>query len=684
MQLRERHILLAILAVSALLGTAFTFITPVWANVEEPAHFEYIRYIVTYGELPQPGDADPATRQQIIDSFVWAHRRWGVAGLMRNARVMQAWGIEDEADWQRLRDELPVRAGYETLVGREHTSTEQFGEAPGYYLVAAVSQLFVPGARVETQLYAARLASVALGVLSVWLAALTAREMFPERWALRLAPPVLLALLPSFVVLQSTVNNTIAAVAAFSFAMYAAIRLVRRGYGVLNLLLVAAAAAACLLSKTTAYAALPALLLAVPLARQRAWPRWMPVGVGVAGVLLLVLAFEWHWPANWYPVSGRAVQVEDAPDGERVMLLTGEVEPRVLWQVMPAPTVQQLRGQTVTIGAWMRALEEPVDALVPGLWVAPNEGTLSVISPEKQNVSIGTEWSFHATVVTIPDDAQCLAVQIIPQPNPAETPPIAYDGVVMATGERPLDEPPIFEDRAARHGEWGGEPFENLVQNGSAERGWPLVRPELGGLDALALADSVFSLNPRIATFLDWRTNAAILSQSVRWLFSSFWSRFGWTSPGLPVGVVAFLAILTGISGVGLVISGVRTMRERPLWERRALALTALAGAAVVGAAIFRLDPIGLPGYCDYYQGRFISTGYYIVPGALPLLTLWYSGLNSLTPQRGRRWLLALCVAGFFMLTMGTLFGRMIPSYLDAYGVQPVLTLLVRLWGGAA
>src|SRR5690606_313467 len=268
--------------------------------------------------------------------------------------------------------------------------------------------------------------------------------------------------------------------------------------------------------------------------------------------------------------------------------------------------------QTVTIGAWMRALEEPVDALVPGLWVAPNEGTLSVISPEKQNVSIGTEGSFHATVVTIPDDAecravpiaphptpadatptppdaQCLAVQIIPQPNPAETPPIAYDGVVMATGERPLDEPPIFEDRAARHGEWGGEPFENLVQNGSAERGWPLVRPELGGLDALALADSVFSLNPRIATFLDWRTNAAILSQSVRWLFSSFWSRFGWTSPGLPVGVVAFLAILTGISGVGLVISGVRTMRERPLWERRALALTALAGAAVVGAAIFRL-----------------------------------------------------------------------------------------------
>src|SRR5690606_1019367 len=95
-----------------------------------------------------------------------------------------------------------------------------------------------------------------------------------------------------------------------------------------------------------------------------------------------------------------------------------------------------------------------------------------------------------------------------------------------------------------------------------------------------------------------------------------------------------------------------------------------------------RLDPVYIPPICTQYQGRFVSTGYYIVPGALPILLVWYTGLEAWLPARWRRWLLAACVLGFFGLTMGTLFGAMLPNYLAAYGVDVPATLLVRLWGG--
>lgn len=349
----------------------------------------------------------------------------------------------------------------------------------------------------------------------------------------------------------------------------------------------------------------------------------------------------------------------------------------MLWQVLPGPAVEGLRGQTVTLGAWVRAAGG-AEIQPPALWAAADGEAQALVVPQETAVTPGEAWSFAGAVVDIPADAQCVSVRV---EAPASG-TVAYDGLVMAAGARPLDEPPVFDSDRAQNGQWGGSAFENGLLNGSFERGQPVLRPAAERLIPQQFADTALSVNRRLATFWDWRANQALVTLTARWLFSSFWSRYGWVSPGLPAWIVAGLGVLTLISVAGLAAGAVRRGRSWPLWQRRALALTALAGLAVAVVALLRLDPVYIPPICTQYQGRFVSTGYYIVPGALPILLVWYTGLEAWLPARWHRWLLAACVLGFFGLTMGTLFGAMLPNYLAAYGVDVPATLLVRLWGG--
>ncbi len=317
---------------------------------------------------------------------------------------------------------------------------------------------------------------------------------------------------------------------------------------------------------------------------------------------------------------------------------------------------------------------------LPTVWAAPNEGTLDLLPDQMAQVEAGPEWAYYTREIAIPEGTQCMSVRVIPFFDGDDPAPVEFDGVTLAIGARP-DFPPQFASDSGTRGEWGGEAFTNVVLNGSAEGGLPLLRPAIETLLPDRLADTGLKLNRRLSTFFDWRANRTALSQAVRWLFTSFWSRYAWANPGLPRWIVAGLALLTAASLIGLVRFALAEARQMPLWQKRGLALLALAALGVIGIAVFRLDPIRLPWYCDFYQGRFLSTGYYVVPGLMPILALWALGITTLAPPRARRWLAAGLVALFFVLTVGTLLGRQVPDYLLAYGAQPPHTFWMTLWG---
>lgn len=677
---RETQIVLLILLLSCALGIAQALITPAWANVEEAGHFEYLRILAEDGRLPRDGEPNQSIRERILQSFVWKHHRWGSAGQMANSRLAGELGLRTSADWARLRSSLSQQPGYEPMTPGTTIGVSQFEEPPGYYLFALPLQLLLAGYPVEQQLLAARLASVLLGMVSVWLSYKAASEVFPGNRTIRIAAPALVALLPSFVVLSSAVNNTIAATAAVALGLYASFRLIRRGISVAGLVWLAAGVVACLISKTSAYFAVILAVLAVPMAVRRPWPRWVLPGAGVLLAVLAVLMLGWQWPASWYPVDERDAPLRaDAQAGRRVIALDTGEGGRGLYQMIPANVVNQIAGETVTLGVWVRQAEGSGSAPLPGVWAAPNEEKLVLLPVSGAEVSAGEAWQFHAFTTTVPADTQCLAVRLTPFEN-ASSRRVEYDGLALAAGERPLDEPPVFANRFATRGEWGAEPFANLVLNGSGERGQPLIRPEVKTALPAPVA-RYLNLNPRLATLLDWRANWPTLNQSVRWLFTSFWSRFASTNPGLPRNIVLALAVLSAVSGLGLALGALRAFRRIPLWQRRTLLLMLAASALVVGAAILRLDAFVYPPHCDFYQGRFISTGYYVIPGVLPLLMLWYVGLEQWTPRRWRRWLLVAVILGFFFMTVGSLLGRQIPDFLFAYGLDPAPSLWAWLWG---
>lgn len=457
-----------VLLLSAALGAAHALITPAWANVEEPGHFEYVRFIATHAALPDPAAPDPAIRQRILDSFVWKHSEAGTAGRMANTRLGRELGLRDEQDWARLRGVLAGQPGYEAFsltptpeallaTGLTPIGQSQLDEPPGYYLLAALTQPLAPRASIETQLLLARLASVPLGVATVWLAYLVMVELFPQQRPVRVVVPALIALQPSFVVLTGAVNNTVAAAAAVSALLFAAVRTVRRGAGGLNLLLLGGAALACVFSKPTAYAALLVIPVALVLARRRPWPRWVVAGAAAVAVGLLIAAFEWARPAAWYmPRPGLAVPASDAPAGQYVFRLEAGQAPGGLYQTAPSTVIEQVEGRTVTLGVWMRSPDGSATAPLPSIWAAPNEGRPEPLPATVAGAPLDEGWQFFAATAEIPAGTQCLAVRMLPGSGEAAASAVEYDGLALAVGERPLAEAPIFEGRGATRGQWGG------------------------------------------------------------------------------------------------------------------------------------------------------------------------------------------------------------------------------------
>lgn len=685
-KITERHLIVMILLTAAALGLTHTLVIPSWANVEEPTHFEHVRLIIERDGAQASRDIDLRIRQSIADSVVGIYHVWGVFGRMANSRIRTELGVFSDEDWSRLRDDLLADRAGSIDPNPLTLGSPQLSEPPGYYWLIASLQLLVPqDATVDTQLKVARLGSILLGLAAILMAYLTGIELFPDKPLLRISAPALLALLPSFTTIMSSVNNTVAAVFAVSFMLFAAVRLIRRGLNFPRLLLLLSSAVFCALSKPTAWIGIPLSFVAVPLARRTAWPlwvRWAALLVVFATGLSIV---KWQWPRSWYPLSFSYLNdlsiKTDAPHGGRAFTLDASQSDGGLWQPLPTHFIEQLQGQTATVGAWMRASDGATSTLKPSIWVAPRDGAYEPLQAQNIPVSVTDTWQFYTTTVSVPSDTQCVFVLLAP----GETDPpgriVEYDGVVFAIGNHPASEPPILQTRSATRGNWDGHSFDNLITNGSAEGGQPLLRPELErALPFQEIADGTpLLINQRLAAYMDWRTNWSSFSLAIRWLFAGFWARFGWYIPGLPkafIWTLGFLCIIAGIGIVRFALHSFQTHPAMPLWQRRALVFCLITALLIVAVAMLRLDPF-TAGSCDRYYGRSSPSGYYVLPASMPLLLFWFLGLRQWLPDRWHRWLLAGCILGFFVMNVGSLIARQIPFFLAAYGIAPEATL----WG---
>jgi hypothetical protein len=158
--------LLLILAVFVLTAVLYAVRTPLWQNPDEPAHFNYIRYVWDEGRLPvlQMGDYPHEYLEQIKS--------------------------------RQFPPDMPI-----------DPIRYEFHQPPLYYLAAAPVYGLAERWPLETQALALRFLSVGFGAAFLWVCFRLFRLVFPADGMLALLATGLAATVPMYVALSAAVNN---------------------------------------------------------------------------------------------------------------------------------------------------------------------------------------------------------------------------------------------------------------------------------------------------------------------------------------------------------------------------------------------------------------------------------------------------------------------------------------------
>jgi len=616
----RRHAWAPLLLVALLHGLIYVFLVPPWQHYDEPNHFEYAWLLAQRGTIPKPGDYDAAMRLQVAQSMI-AHDFFQGMSFYPDLSAEPVW-----------------IGGY-----------SQLGDPPGYYLVAALPLILAQDADITWQLYAARLASLVLYLLTILAAYGLSGELLPCAHPLRWLLPLSAALLPGFNDLMTAVNSDVGAVAAFSWCLWACVRLVRRRFSWPTLLWGAAAALACVFTKPNVMVAAPLLVLSllVALCRQT-WRRLLWAGLAGAALLGLAVAMSWGDAALWYrhtsqPLDSRQT-LSPAPVGSNafaVQVYAGGLCPQEcrLIQLLPAETGAALQGQRLTLGAWIWATR-PVSVHTPALVLADGN------QQYYQTVEVGQTPAFYAFSFQPLGNTRRAWVVLSPglAAEGVEL-TVFYDGIVLAYGDRPAAAPPAFDDPQALSGSWGGEPFANVVRNPSAEAAWPRFCSWVDTLGANFFPDRG---RPSIILYslLDVPTAYRYYAQTSRVMLHTFWARFGWGHvPLLGHKPYRYLGVVTLLAVPGVAWLAWRWRKSLP-WD--ALILLGLAAALVWGLAVTR-------GTFYLIYTPYIPVARYAYPAIIPTLLIlsagWVAGLRSLCRLvRCPAWSWPLIYVGLFLI----------------------------------
>lgn len=220
---RSRIWLGIILLAYLIIATLYAVKVPAWQAPDEPAHYNYVRALATTGQFPvlRMGDYD--------EDYL---------------NLLTSQGFPPELSTDPLRYEAH--------------------QLPLYYIVQAPVFLLSNGS-----LLALRLVSVLLGAALILLTRGIADMIFPHQAWLSLGSAAFVAFLPMHVAMAAAINNDALAEVAIAASILLAIRYVRlclfqpQRVGALDALLLGLFLGLALISKVSAYVAIPVVLAAL-------------------------------------------------------------------------------------------------------------------------------------------------------------------------------------------------------------------------------------------------------------------------------------------------------------------------------------------------------------------------------------------------------------------------------------
>jgi len=183
------HIAASIICLFVLLGTLYAARTPLWQVPDEPAHFNYVRHVALFRQLPtlRPGDY-PA---DYLEEIKAAH--------------------------------FPPDKSVETI-------RYESWQPPLYYVLAGGVYLITSGLGLHAQVVALRLLSVLLSAGTLWIIYRQASDLFPQDRLVPLASLAFAATLPMFIAISAGVGNDALAILLASAILWLAVRIVVGGW----------------------------------------------------------------------------------------------------------------------------------------------------------------------------------------------------------------------------------------------------------------------------------------------------------------------------------------------------------------------------------------------------------------------------------------------------------------------
>ncbi|MDW8102211.1 MAG: DUF2142 domain-containing protein [Anaerolineae bacterium] len=310
---------LTVVVAFLVLGTLYALYTPPWQAPDEPAHYNYIAFLVREGRLPvlEMGDYPHLYLEEI-----------------KSRRFPPEMSIE------------PIR--YE------------FHQPPLYYLLASPVYALTGG-----NLIALRLLSMAIGAGVVTVAFLIVRELLPEKPELAVGAAAFAAFVPMHIAISASVNNDALAELFIGLFLLETVRLIKEGFPEKALWRPSLFIALGFLTKTTAYISfvLYPVIFAVYAYRRISWSR---------GVRSFVLSL---WPLlftlPWF-VRNMAVYGPSDPFGlsRHDAVVVGQprtmewVESMGIWSVLRAFLLTSFRSFWGQFG-WMAVpMDERIYALL--------------------------------------------------------------------------------------------------------------------------------------------------------------------------------------------------------------------------------------------------------------------------------------------------------------------------------
>jgi hypothetical protein len=499
----QQKIFPLILAITIIHGLVYVVRVPPWQHYDEPTHFEYAyilasRQFTDLSLLPD-GATDPIARQSIAASMI-EH------GFFANIPLPNL--LTTENVW---------------------IGVMQVNDQPLYYTLLSLPLRLLRYTDVTTQLMAGRLVSLMLYVLTVWVAAKASAVLFAPQHPLRWLVPLMLATLPSVTDIMTAVNDDVGAVFVMSLFFLCAIRLLKNGINMRDMVAAVIVVVGCVFTKSTAVIAVPlfVLTLALTLLRRRAW--WVWAGVAACVPIFLGLSLTFGDAQSWYRGQGQQVATSASgagiPVGERAFQL--QVEPNTpAWgvgirQPLSPAQIAQLQGKRVTLGAYMWASALPTGTVAR----TPIFSDQNINLNAHDLIYISTQPTFYSFSLTVPSNANFASIVLAPFRTANVPATVYFDGVVLAEGDFSPNTTPQFASPSGTDGTWDGKAFVNILRNPSAENRWLMLRPTIDrqftrfiGSQASSTLSSLFDLGTT-----GWYYRTAIVN-----LLRSFWASFGW------------------------------------------------------------------------------------------------------------------------------------------------------------